>query len=56
MLLANFHLRLVTKGSMLAQWNSILMEDFGVRQKWTNLEITRKEIGGIVQKNVTAMK
>ena len=34
----------------------ILMEDFGVRQKWTNLEITRKEIGGIVQKNVTAMK
>ena len=49
MLLANFHLRLVTKRSMLAQWNSILMEDFGVRLKGTNLEDTFQEIMVIVQ-------
>ena len=50
MLLANFHLRLVTKRSMLAQWNLILIEDFGVRLKGTDPEDTFQEIMVIVQK------
>ena len=52
MLLANFHLQLVTKHMMLAQMKKILMVDFGVRLKLTDLENTLKEIGVTVQMTV----
>ena len=50
---ANFHLHIMAKNMILVPLILILMEDFGVRQKWTNLEITRREIGVIVPENVT---
>ena len=55
MLLADFHSYFVTKNMMLAQTKKILMVDFGVRQKMTDLENTLLEIGVTVQMNVLTL-
>ena len=55
MLLADFHSYFVTKNIMLAQTKKILMVDFGVRQKMTDLENTLLEIGVTVQMNVLTL-